>query len=147
MIHRLVANALDAIFSKGDAIAIDMPMTVNAVIIYLAIILAGCVVVSIADSFAAKEIATRLRVSKAKGIFTQVIMHFHKSPVTLENESSWPHVLLPPFPQPNELKEGDSFMLTAEDMQSDNKCTKITNWNEYCCVLNCVLCLVNPINE
>ncbi|XP_062172172.1 probable CoA ligase CCL12 isoform X2 [Alnus glutinosa] len=67
----LVANALDEIFSKGDAIAIDMPMTVNAVIIYLAIILAGCVVVSIADSFAAKEIATRLRVSKAKGIFTQ----------------------------------------------------------------------------
>ncbi|KAL5563556.1 hypothetical protein UlMin_033303 [Ulmus minor] len=67
----LVANALDAMFPKGEAIAIDMPMTVNAVIIYLAIILSGCVVVSIADSFAAKEIATRLRVSKAKAIFTQ----------------------------------------------------------------------------
>ncbi|KAK7318926.1 hypothetical protein RJT34_03634 [Clitoria ternatea] len=67
----LVANAVDAMFSKGDAIAIDMQMTVNAVIIYLAIVLAGCVVVSIADSFAPKEIASRLRVSKAKGIFTQ----------------------------------------------------------------------------
>ncbi|CAJ2677435.1 unnamed protein product [Trifolium pratense] len=67
----LVANAVDANFSKGDAIAIDMQMTVNAVIIYLAIVLAGCVVVSIADSFAPKEIATRLRVSNAKGIFTQ----------------------------------------------------------------------------
>ncbi|KAA8549652.1 hypothetical protein F0562_001330 [Nyssa sinensis] len=67
----MVANALDAVFSKGDAIAIDMPMTVTAVIIYLAIILAGFVVVSIADSFAANEIATRLRVSKAKAIFTQ----------------------------------------------------------------------------
>ncbi|KAL6203825.1 hypothetical protein ACLB2K_027524 [Fragaria x ananassa] len=69
----LVANALDqdGTFSKGDAIAIDMPMTVSAVIIYLAIILAGYVVVSIADSFAVNEIATRLRVSKAKGIFTQ----------------------------------------------------------------------------
>ena len=84
MIHRSVANALDAIFSKGDAIAIDMPMTVNAVIIYLAIILAGFVVVSIADSFAAKEIATRLRVSKAKGIFTQVIIHFRKISVRLK---------------------------------------------------------------
>lgn len=70
---RLVANALDSMFSKGDAIAIDMPMTVTAVIIYLAIIIGGFVVVSIADSFAAKEIATRLRVSKAKGIFTQVL--------------------------------------------------------------------------
>ncbi|MBA0817130.1 hypothetical protein Gohar_001717, partial [Gossypium harknessii] len=73
----LVANALDRTFTKGDAIAIDMPMTVNAVIIYLAIVLAGCVVVSIADSFAAKEIATRLRVSKAKAIFTQVFFHFN----------------------------------------------------------------------
>uniref|UniRef100_A0A2P2KEC8 Putative acyl-activating enzyme 18isoform X1 n=3 Tax=Rhizophora mucronata TaxID=61149 RepID=A0A2P2KEC8_RHIMU len=67
----LVANALDATFEKGDAIAIDMPMTVHAVIIYLAIVLAGYVVVSIADSFVAKEIAIRLRVSNAKGIFTQ----------------------------------------------------------------------------
>ncbi|KAL2507931.1 putative acyl-activating enzyme 18 [Forsythia ovata] len=67
----LVANALDATFSKGEAIAIDMPMTASAVILYLAIVLAGFIVVSIADSFAAKEIATRLRVSKAKAIFTQ----------------------------------------------------------------------------
>lgn len=67
-----MANALDSMFSKGDAIAIDMPMTVTAVIIYLAIVIGGFAVVSIADSFAAKEIATRLRVSKAKGIFTQV---------------------------------------------------------------------------
>ncbi|MED6158043.1 putative CoA ligase ccl12 [Stylosanthes scabra] len=67
----LVASAIDATFSKGDAIAIDMQMTVNAVVIYLAIVLAGCAVVSIADSFAPKEISSRLRVSKAKGIFTQ----------------------------------------------------------------------------
>ncbi|XP_076918278.1 putative CoA ligase CCL12 [Bidens hawaiensis] len=67
----LVANALKGLFSKGDPVAIDMPMTVTAVIIYLAIIYSGLVVVSIADSFAPKEIATRLRVSKSKAIFTQ----------------------------------------------------------------------------
>ena len=72
MLHRLVANALDRTFSKGDIIVIDMPMTSTAVIIYLAIVLAGYVVVTIADSFAANEIATRIRISKAKGIFTQV---------------------------------------------------------------------------
>lgn len=82
MIHRLVADELDAIFSKGDAIAIDMPMTVNAVIIFLAIVLAGFVVVSIPESFSAKEIATRLRVSKAKAIFTQVIIHIYKLSVS-----------------------------------------------------------------
>ncbi|CAA0818414.1 Probable acyl-activating enzyme 18- peroxisomal [Striga hermonthica] len=67
----LVANALESAFSRGDAIAIDMPMTTTAVIIYLAIVLSGLVVVSIADSFAPQEIATRLRVSKAEAIFTQ----------------------------------------------------------------------------
>ncbi|XP_059286469.1 probable CoA ligase CCL12 isoform X1 [Lycium ferocissimum] len=67
----MVANALDNMFSKGDAIAIDMPMTATAVVIYLAIVLAGFVVVSIADSFAAQEIAVRLRVSNAKAVFTQ----------------------------------------------------------------------------
>lgn len=68
-----MANALDSTFSKGDVIAIDMPMTVSAVIIYLAIILSGRIVVSIADSFAAKEIATHLCVSQAKGVFTRVV--------------------------------------------------------------------------
>nr|GMD23598.1 probable acyl-activating enzyme 18, peroxisomal isoform X2 [Ipomoea batatas] len=67
----LVANALDSIFSKGDTIAIDMQMTEKAVIIYSAIVLGGFVVVSIADSFAPKEIATRLGESKAQGVFTQ----------------------------------------------------------------------------
>ncbi|MFH7030604.1 MAG: AMP-binding protein [Heteroscytonema crispum UTEX LB 1556] len=67
-----VANGLvDAGFFPGDAIAIAMPMTAESVAMYLGIIKAGCVVVSIADSFAAAEIATRLRISKAKAIFTQ----------------------------------------------------------------------------
>jgi acetyl-CoA synthetase len=67
-----VANSLvEAGFEVGDAIAIAMPMTAESVAIYLGIIKAGCAVVSIADSFAASEIATRLRISNAKGIFTQ----------------------------------------------------------------------------
>ncbi|RUR72403.1 AMP-binding protein [Chlorogloeopsis fritschii PCC 9212] len=67
-----VANGLvEAGFVPGDAIAIAMPMTAESVAIYLGIVKAGCVVVSIADSFAADEIATRLRISKAKAIFTQ----------------------------------------------------------------------------
>eukprot|EP00658_Telonema_sp_P-2_P005039 TRINITY_DN1188_c0_g2_i3.p1 TRINITY_DN1188_c0_g2~~TRINITY_DN1188_c0_g2_i3.p1 ORF type:complete len:1032 (+),score=217.90 TRINITY_DN1188_c0_g2_i3:212-3307(+) len=67
-----VANSLvDHGCQPGDAIAIDMPMTIESVYIYLGIVLAGCVVVSIADSFAAEEIATRLRLSDAKLVFTQ----------------------------------------------------------------------------
>ncbi|KAH1114873.1 hypothetical protein J1N35_008251 [Gossypium stocksii] len=68
----LVARALNALgLNRGSALAIDMPMNVYSVIIYLAIVLAGYVVVSIADSFAPLEISTRLKISKAKAIFTQ----------------------------------------------------------------------------
>jgi len=70
---RLVAYALNSLdLEKGSAIAIDMPMNVKSVVIYLAIVLAGYVVVSIADSFAASEISNRLRISNAKVVFTQV---------------------------------------------------------------------------
>ncbi|KAG0475328.1 hypothetical protein HPP92_015014 [Vanilla planifolia] len=68
----LVAHALDILgLEKGSSIAIAMPMTVTAVVVYLAIVLAGYVVVSIADSFASTEISTRLKISKAQAIFTQ----------------------------------------------------------------------------
>lgn len=67
-----VANGLVQLgIQPGAAIAIDMPMTPEAVAIYLGIIQVGCVVVSIADSFAAAEIATRLRLANAIAIFTQ----------------------------------------------------------------------------
>ncbi|XP_078443646.1 acyl-activating enzyme 17 isoform X2 [Wolffia australiana] len=68
----VVVAALETLgLSKGSAIAIDMPMTATAVVIYLAIVSAGLVVVSIADSFAPIEISTRLKISDAKAIFTQ----------------------------------------------------------------------------
>nr|XP_043635574.1 probable acyl-activating enzyme 17, peroxisomal [Erigeron canadensis] len=71
----LVAYALGTLgLEIGSAIAIDMPMDVNSVVIYLAIVLAGYVVVSIADSFASNEISTRLKISKAKAIFTQELI-------------------------------------------------------------------------
>ncbi len=66
-----VAIALQRTFKKGDRIAIIMPMTHLAVAIYLGIIKAGCVAVSIADSFAAEEIEVRLKISDAKAVFTQ----------------------------------------------------------------------------
>ncbi len=67
-----VANGLvDIGLEQGDAVAVDMPMNAESVAIYLGIVKAGCVVVGIADSFAPDEIATRLRIGKAKAIFTQ----------------------------------------------------------------------------
>lgn len=69
--NRVANSLLDVGFKPGDRLAIAMPMTAESVAIYLGIIKAGCVVVSIADSLAAEEIATRLHISQAKAIFTQ----------------------------------------------------------------------------
>ena len=55
----------------GDRIAIDMPMTLEAVAIYLAGIKAGHPVVTIADSFSSNEIAIRLKITEPKLVFTQ----------------------------------------------------------------------------
>ena len=51
-----VSNGLRAGMTPGDAIAICTPMNAESVAIYLGIVRAGCVAVSIPDSFAADEI-------------------------------------------------------------------------------------------
>jgi len=66
-----VSNGLQKLgHGPGDAIAVYMPMTAASVAIYLGIIQAGCVVASIADSFAPPQIKTRLEIADAKAVFT-----------------------------------------------------------------------------
>jgi acetyl-CoA synthetase len=70
-----IANSLkDTGLKPGDRIAIDMPMTMEAVAIYLAGIKAGLTVVTIADSFSSNEIATRIKITNPKLVFTQDIL-------------------------------------------------------------------------
>lgn len=70
-----VAGGLCALgFGPGARIAVAMPMTAEAVAIYLGIIKAGCAVVAIADSFAAPQIAARLQLGAAQAVFTQDVI-------------------------------------------------------------------------
>jgi len=72
VLSNCVANGLSEIgFKKGNKIAVNMPMTAESIAIYLGIVKAGMVVVSIADSFASGEIAARLRLAGTDAIFTQ----------------------------------------------------------------------------
>jgi acetyl-CoA synthetase len=61
--------------SFGDSVGICMAMSPEAVAVYLGIIKAGLSVVSIADSFSAAEIETRMRLANAKAIFTQDVVY------------------------------------------------------------------------
>eukprot|EP00899_Mesostigma_viride_P003230 jgi/Mesvir1/12908/Mv25031-RA.1 len=72
--ERVAAGLATLGLHPGDAVAIDMPMTAVSVAAYLGTILAGMVVVSIADSFAADAISSRLRIAGARAVFTQDVI-------------------------------------------------------------------------
>lgn len=67
----------------GDAVAVFMPMTARSIPIYLGTVLAGGVVVSIADSFVGGELKTRLRIGAAKWVFTEVASMWNGKPLGL----------------------------------------------------------------
>ncbi len=67
-----VANGLKALgFTKGQRAVIDMPMTAEAVAIYLGVVKLGGAVVSIADSLAPAEVKKRSDIAKSDLFFTQ----------------------------------------------------------------------------
>ncbi len=74
LVNRIANSLQKEGLAQGDTIAIDMPMTVEAVAIYLAGIKAGIQVATIADSFTAQEIAVRLDITKPKLVFTQDVL-------------------------------------------------------------------------
>ncbi|XP_031276844.1 probable acyl-activating enzyme 17, peroxisomal [Pistacia vera] len=126
----LVAYALNALgLEKGSAIAIDMPMNVNAVVIYLAIVLAGYMVVSIADSFAALEISTRLKISEAKAIFTQDVIIRGVKSIPLYSrivDAQAPMAIVIPARGP-----GGSMRLRDGDISWHDFLGKVRNFKEY----------------
>ncbi|KAL0031137.1 hypothetical protein WJX77_005362 [Trebouxia sp. C0004] len=121
-----VAAALAAAgFRPGDAIAINMPMTVEAVVIYLGVIYAGCAAVSIADSFAPSEISTRLQIAHTKAIFVQdVILRGGKAHPLYQRviKAQGPLAIVLPAPPGKalqvQLREGD--MSYADFLSKDN---------------------------
>ena len=105
--------------NAGDAIAIDMPMTAESVAIYLGIIAMGGVTVSIADSFAAPEIRTRLRLGNAKLIFTQDVMRRGGKELPLYEK-----VVDADSPRAVVLPSGGALRVPLRDADMD--------WNTFC---------------
>lgn len=55
----------------GDGVALVLPLTIEAVVAYLGIVLAGAVAVCIAESFAAAEVERRVQIGNVKLLITQ----------------------------------------------------------------------------
>lgn len=67
-----VANGLQELeIRTGTRIGICMPMTVEAVAVFLGVIASGYEVVTVADSFTPDEIGIRLQIADAELVFTQ----------------------------------------------------------------------------
>lgn len=66
-----VAHGLDALgVARGERVALDLPMTPEAVAAYLGVVLGGRAVVGIADASAAPDIEKRVRIGGAKAVVT-----------------------------------------------------------------------------
>ena len=74
LVNKIANSLVELGLKSGDKIAIDMPMTLEAVAIYLAGIKAGLPIVTIADSFTPNEIEVRLKITKPALIFTQDVI-------------------------------------------------------------------------
>jgi len=124
-------------FNPGDSLAIIMPMTAEAIAIYLGIIKAGCVAIGIADSFRPREIASRLRLSNAKLVFTQdVIVRGQKT--------------LPLYAKLIDAAAPPTIILSAQSKHSMALRSMDTTWEDFLCSYDSVTaerCRPNdPIN-
>jgi len=70
MVNRVAGGLRDLGFGTGSRVALYMPMTVECVAAYLGIVRTGGIVVSIADSFAPREVARRLEIAAADAVIT-----------------------------------------------------------------------------
>lgn len=71
LVDRFARGLADRNLGVGHRVAIAMPMTIESVVAYLGTVAAGGTVVSIVDSFAPREIATRLRMTNPALVVTQ----------------------------------------------------------------------------
>lgn len=97
----------------GDPVAIIMPMTAYAVASYLAVIKAGAVVVSIADSFSSREIETRNSIAKTKYVITQDIIPWNNKNIPLYEKvcrANPPRCIVVKHAKDTELRKQDAFL-------------------------------------
>ncbi|MEE2993291.1 MAG: AMP-binding protein [Gemmatimonadota bacterium] len=119
-LERLVNRIANGIREHGiepeTPIALYMPMTVECVAAYLGIIRARCVAVSIADSFSAIEINTRMRIAGARHIIT--VDHYIRAGKTM---TMYDKVLEADVPVAIVIPSKDStFSLRNDDLSWDD---------------------------
>lgn len=68
VVNRIANGLREQGLGEGEAIVLYMPMTIECVAAYLGIVRAGCQVVSVADSFSARELRRRMEITGASAV-------------------------------------------------------------------------------
>ncbi len=74
-VDRVLYSMKRAGLRPGDYVGIDMPMTPEAVIIFLAALKGGMPVITVADSFSPEQIAVRFSITRPRLVFTTDFIH------------------------------------------------------------------------
>jgi acetyl-CoA synthetase len=123
-VNRVAGGLLAHGFREGDAIGLYMPMTVECVAAYLGIVRAGCLVVSIADSFSATELARRLELGGAVGLVTVDRFVRHGKQIDLlgkVKQARAPRAIVVPSgaADPADLRDGDLLWSALLDSRAE----------------------------
>ncbi len=116
--------------TPGSRIAIDMPMTVESIAIYLGVIWAGCSVVGIADSFAPDEIRSRIDLAEPILVFTQDVVRRDGK-------------IIPLYERIKEAGGPTAVVLSeSKDLSSNSLRNDDINWHEFIVKgsVDCVVC-------
>jgi len=127
-LYQLIAKFSNSLLNNkyklksGDAIGIVMSMRLEAVVAYLGVIQAGCIVVSIPDSFSAEEIQKRLTIANVKAVVTQDKIAWINTEINLYNKiiaAQSPFAIVVNYKDNSNhnLREGD---ISWQDFLDDN---------------------------
>ncbi len=113
LVNQIANGFIEIGLKTGDRIAIDMPMTVEAVAIYLAGIKAGMPIVTVADSFTANEIEVRFKITNPKVVFTQDVILRNGKELPLYAKlvaiNAPKTIVIKTSEEKNNLRENDSY--------------------------------------
>jgi len=113
-----VGNALKSNgFVKGDVIALYMPQIIETYIAYFAILKIGCIVLPLFSGYGSNAVIDRLKIAKAKGIFTSSITFRKGTEIKMFDT----------------IKDGVEALGLIQKifLVGDEKGKKIFNWNNF----------------
>lgn len=111
--NRIANGFIEKGYKQGDRFVLYLPFSIDAVAIYLALVKAGMIAVSVADSFSPVELCKRVEMTHAKAVIT--VNQYMYGGKTLNvydkvKEADCPPAILISLDNEEHLRKGDSIL-------------------------------------